>query len=300
MNWLYQPLQPQQDNIVAKTVLITGAGSGMGMATALQLAQSGYRVFAGVRDNGADLMTQAQARGVQIKPVRLDVQDTGSVRAAVAQVMSDTGQIDVLVNNAGFGLLATVEDGTDEEMIWQFDVNVFGLLRTTREVLPHMRNAGGGVIINISSFLGRMGLPLLTHYNASKYAVEGITDSLRFEVGPFGIRVHSILAGLFGTNFVKKGLVANAATTSEASPYRDLVSHFVPIVAQAINEGPSPEPIARAVQAIIEDENSDIAVMVGTEAEQFVPLRRSLPDKDFEAQVIGTFGLPSAEALLPK
>lgn len=281
---------------MTRTVLITGAGSGMGMATTLRLAQAGYRVFAGVRGDDAALMAQAQACRVQPTPVRLDVQDTGSIRAAVAQVMADAGRIDVLVNNAGFGLLATVEDGTDEEMIRQFDVNVFGLLRTTREVLPHMRNAGDGVIINISSFLGRMGLPLLTHYNASKYAVEGITDSLRLEVGPFGIRVHSILAGLFGTNFVKKGLAANAATMSETSPYRDLVAHFVPIVAQAINEGPSPDPIAQAVQAIIEDKNSDIAVMVGAEAEQFVPLRRSLSDKDFEARVIETFGLPPAKA----
>ncbi len=281
---------------MTRTVLITGAGSGMGMATTLRLAQAGYRVFAGVRGDDAALMAQAQTCGVQPTPVRLDVQDTGSIRAAVAQVMADAGRIDVLVNNAGFGLLATVEDGTDEEMIRQFDVNVFGLLRTTREVLPHMRNAGDGVIINISSFLGRMGLPLLTHYNASKYAVEGITDSLRLEVGPFGIRVHSILAGLFGTNFVKKGLAANAATMSETSPYRDLVAHFVPIVAQAINEGPSPDPIAQAVQAIIEDKNSDIAVMVGAEAEQFVPLRRSLSDKDFEARVIETFGLPPAKA----
>ncbi|MFC3166970.1 SDR family oxidoreductase [Paracoccus fontiphilus] len=281
---------------MSKTVLITGTGSGMGLATALHLAQSGYRVFAGVRDNDADLMAQAKALGVHVTPVRLDVQDTASIRAAVTQVMEDAGRIDVLVNNAGFGLLATVEDGTDEEMMSQFDVNVFGLLRTTREVLPHMRKAGSGVIINISSFLGRMGLPLLTHYNASKYAVEGITDSLRFEAGPFGIRVHSVLAGLFGTNFVKKGLVTNAATMDAASPYRELVAHFVPIVAKAINEGPSPEPIAKAVQAIIEDENSEIAVMVGAEAAQFVPLRRSTPDKDFEAQVIETFGLPQAKS----
>ena len=155
-----------------------------------------------------------------------------------------------------------------------------------------MRSTGSGVIINISSFLGRMGLPLLAHYNASKYAVEGITDSLRLEVGPFGIRVHSVLAGLFGTNFVRKGLVANPTTMDEASPYRELVAHFVPIVARAINEGPAPEPIARAVRAIIEDENSDIAVMVGQEAEQFVPLRRSLPDKEFEQRVVSAFGLP--------
>ena len=278
---------------MTKSVLITGARSGMGLATALMLAESGYRVFAGVRGDSAEL-SDAKARGLDITPVMLDVQDTASIRAAVAQVVAQAGGIDVLVNNAGFGLLATVEDGTDEEIFKQFDVNVLGLIRMTREVLPHMRQAGGGVIINISSFLGRMGLPLLAHYNASKYAVEGLTDSLRFEVGPFGIRVHSILAGLFGTNFVRKGLVANAATTGENSPYRELVAHFVPIVAKAINEGPSPEPIARAVKEIIENPDSDIAVMVGTEAEQFVPLRRSLSDKEFEAKVTETFGLPPA------
>ena len=280
---------------MTKSVLITGARSGMGLATALLLAENGCRVFAGVRGDSAEL-DSARARGLDITPVMLDVQDTASIHAAVAQVVDQAGGIDVLVNNAGFGLLATVEDGTDEEIFKQFDVNVLGLIRMTREVLPHMRRAGGGVIINISSFLGRMGLPLLAHYNASKYAVEGLTDSLRLEVGPFGIRVHSILAGLFGTNFVRKGLVANAATMAEDSAYRELVAHFVPIVAQAINEGPSPEPIARAVRKIIENPDSDIAVMVGTEAEQFVPLRRSLSDKDFEARVIGTFGLPPARA----
>ena len=281
---------------MGRNILITGAGSGMGMATALHLAGNGYRVFAGVRGNDADLIEAARARGVNLTPVLLDVQDSVSVREAVARVVAEAGGIDVLVNNAGFGLLATVEDGTDEEMIRQFDVNVFGLLRVTREVLPHMRKAQSGVIINISSFLGRMGLPLLTHYNASKYGVEGITDSLRLEVGPFGIRVHSILAGLFGTNFVRKGLVANSATTAESSPYRELVEYFVPIVAAAINEGPSPEPIAEAVKAIIENADSPIAVPVGSEAETFVPLRRSLDDKEFEAKVIATFGLPSARA----
>lgn len=281
---------------MTQNVLITGAGSGMGMATALLLADSGYRIFAGVRGSTEALMTEAHTRDLDITPVPLDVQDTDSIRAAVARIIDDAGSIDVLVNNAGFGLLATVEDGTDEEIFRQFDVNVLGLIRMTREVLPHMRQAGGGVIINISSFLGRMGLPLLAHYNASKYAVEGITDSLRFEVGPFGIRVHSVLAGLFGTNFVKKGLLANAATSSDTSPYRDLVSHFVPIVANAINEGPTPEPIAKAVKDIIENENSDIAVMVGQESEQFVPLRRSLDDKAFEARIIEAFGLPPARS----
>lgn len=274
-----------------KTVLITGAASGMGMATALLLAEHGYTVYAGVRGDSQALSEEAQRRGLRLHTVSLDVQETSSIQQAVQHVVENEGRIDVLVNNAGFGLLASLEEGTDEEIFKQFDVNVFGLIKMTREVLPHMRQAGSGVIINISSFLGKMGLPLLSHYNASKYAVEGITDSLRFEVAPFGIRVHSVLAGLFGTNFVKKGLVANSRTTGDASPYQALVSHFVPIVAKAINEGPDPLPIAQAIKSLIENEDSDIAVKVGQEAELFVPMRKSMDDKAFEAKVKETFGL---------
>lgn len=276
---------------MSKTVLITGASSGMGKETALLLAEHGYSVYAGVRRSSEELLDEAQKRGLTLNTVTLDVQDTASIQQAVQHVMAKEGKIDVLINNAGFGLLATLEEGTDEEIFQQFDVNVFGLIKMTREVLPHMRQARSGVVINISSFLGKMGLPLLSHYNASKYAVEGITDSLRFEVAPFGIRVHSVLAGLFGTNFVKKGLVANSKTTSDDSPYKELVAHFVPIVAKAINQGPDPLPIAQAVKDVIENEDSDIAVKVGQESELFVPLRKDLDDKAFEQKVKDTFGL---------
>jgi hypothetical protein len=110
-------------------------------------------------------------------------------------------------------------------------------------------------------------------------------------VAPFNIRVHSVLAGLFGTNFVKKGLLANAKTTSDTSPYKELVSHFVPIVGAAINEGPSPMPIAQAIKDVIENEKSEIAIKVGEEAETFVPLRKALSDKDFEEKIKETFGV---------
>jgi NAD(P)-dependent dehydrogenase (short-subunit alcohol dehydrogenase family) len=270
---------------MSKVVLITGASSGMGRVTATYLAENGYRVYAGTREQNP------MAKEDNIIPIYLDVTKVESIKSAVKMIIANEGKIDVLVNNAGYGLLATIEEGTDEEMFNQFDVNVFGLIKTTREVLPHMREAKSGVVINISSFLGKMGLPLLAHYNASKYAVEGIVDSLRFEVAPFGIRVHSIQSGLFGTNFVKNGLVANSRTTSEDSPYKELVAHFVPIVATAINEGPSPEPIAHAVKEIIENEEADIFVPVGSEAESFVPMRKSLSDKEFEAKVKETFGI---------
>ena len=270
---------------MSKVVLITGASSGMGKLTAEFLSKNGYIVYAGTRD------MDAKPDNSSLKSIYIDVTKTDSINNAVDTIIKNEGKINVLVNNAGYGLLSTVEDGTDEEMFNQFDVNVFGLLKVTRAVLPHMRKNKSGVIINISSFLGKIGLPLLTHYNASKYAVEGIVDSLRFETLPFGIRVHSIQSGLFGTNFVAKGLVANAQTTSEDSPYKDLVDHFVPIVAKAINEGPSAQPIADAVKNIIEDENSKIFVPVGGEAETFIPMRKELSDEDFERKVKETFAI---------
>ena len=269
-----------------KVVLITGATSGMGELTASYLASNGYIVYAGTRNKD-----NLKSDNENINYIYLDVTKTQTIKEAVNLVIKKEGKIDVLVNNAGYGLLATIEEGTDEEIFNQFDVNVFGLIKTTREVLPYMREAKQGVIINISSFLGKMGLPLLAHYNASKYAVEGIVDSLRFEVAPFNIRVHSIQSGLFGTNFVKNGLVANARTTSENSPYKDLVAHFVPIVGKAINEGPNPQPIADAVKNIIEDENSEIFIPVGVEAQTFVPLRKELSDKEFEQKIKETFGI---------
>lgn len=270
---------------MSKVVLITGASSGMGKLTAEFLSDNGYTVYAGTRDENAINYDSS------LKSIYIDVTKTETINSAVETIIKNEGKIDVLVNNAGYGLLATVEDGTDEEMFNQFDVNVFGLLKVTRAVLPHMREAKEGVIINISSFLGKIGLPLLAHYNASKYAVEGIVDSLRFEMLPYNVRVHSIQSGLFGTNFVKNGLVANAKTTAEDSPYKELVSHFVPIVAKAINEGPNPQPIADAVKNIIEDANSKIFVPVGSEAETFVPLRKELSDEAFETKVKETFGI---------
>lgn len=270
---------------MSKVVLITGTGSGMGKLTAEFLAGNGYIVYAGSRN------TDVGQDDSNLKHIYLDVRETNSIRNAVDTIIQNEGKIDVLVNNAGYGLLATVEEGTDEEMFNQFNVNVFGLLKVTREVLPYMRESKSGVIINISSFLGKMGLPLLAHYNASKYAVEGIVDSLRFETMHFNVRIHSIQSGLFGTNFVKEGLVANAQTTSEDSPYKDLVAHFVPIVAKAINEGPNPQPIADAVKYIIENEDADIFMPVGGEAETFIPLRKKLSDKEFEQKVKETFAI---------
>jgi len=278
---------------MSKVVLITGATSGMGKETALLLAQSGYIVYAGARsqEGGSKLEQAADNLGVALNSIILDVCDNDSINRAIETIQQQTGKIDCLINNAGFGLVATVEDGTDKEFIKQFDVNVFGVLRMCRAVLPVMRAQKSGIIINVGSFLGKMGLPLLTHYNASKYAVEGITESLRYEVAPFGIRVNSVLPGLFKTNFVNKGLVANENTMAENSPYKKLVSHFVPIVAEKINEGPSPAAVANVVKSVLEDDKALISTPVGIEAETFVPMAKQMIAEEFEQKVKETFAI---------
>jgi NAD(P)-dependent dehydrogenase (short-subunit alcohol dehydrogenase family) len=278
---------------MGKVTLITGATSGIGKATALWLAGKGYDVYAGARKtaDGEALVAEAKGRGIPLRTVQVDVTDDGSVRTAVSHVARESGRLDNLINNAGFGFLGTVEESTDAEILRQFDVNVFGVGRTCRAVLPVMRAQRSGVIINISAWLGRMGFPLLTYYNASKYAVEAITDSLRYEAGPFGVRVHSVMPGLFGTRFVSKGLVANAATVSPASPYAALAAKLIPVVAKKINEGPDPVVVAEAVLRVIEDAGSPIRTPVGVEAETFVPMAKQLSDEAFEAKVKEIFGL---------
>jgi len=278
---------------MSKVTLITGATSGMGKATALLLAGKGYDVYAGARKaaDGESLVAEAKTRGTSLKAVQVDVTDDGSVRAAVSRVAKESGKLDNLVNNAGFGFLGTVEEATDAEILRQFDVNVFGVGRMCRAALPLMRAQRSGVIVNISSWLGRMGFPLLTYYNASKYAVEAITDSLRYEAGPLGIRVHSVMPGLFGTRFVSKGLVANPATVSPESPYAGLAAKLIPVVAKKINEGPDPVAVAEAVFRVIENAGSPIRTPVGVEAETFIPMVKQLSDEAFEAKVKEIFGL---------
>ena len=278
---------------MSAVVLVSGATSGMGLETTLRLARQGYRVFARYRSDAGrrTLEDHAHELADRIIPVPLDVQDSISVDRAVASALRTAGRLDVLVNNAGYGLVASVEDGTDEEFIRQFDVNVFGVLRLCRAAIPAMRRSGGGVIVNVGSFLGHMGLPLLTHYNASKYAVEGITDSLRIELRDFGIRVHTVAPGLFRTDFVRRGLAANSSTTAADSAYAPLADQLLPAVALRINEGPDPAGVAEAILQVIANPASPARVPVGEEAVLGETWKRSLDPAAFERQVQAFFGL---------
>jgi len=260
-----------------KVVFVTGASSGMGRAISLFLAQKGFIVYAGTRTPSKLLDIESES----LHPIELDITNSKEVSKSIERI----DKIDILINNAGYGLVSTVESLDEEEMFNQFNINVFGLLRVSKAIIPKMRRERGGVIINISSFLGKIGLPLLTMYNSSKYAVEGITDSLRYELKDFGIRVHSIMPGFFDTEFARSNLVTNLETFDKNSPYSKMVSNLAPIIVEQINRGNDAKEVARMVLSIIEDDKFPARVTVGDKASKFIPMRRELSDEDFERRV---------------
>lgn len=270
-----------------KIVLITGASSGIGKETALFLAQRGFIVYAGSREPKR-LM---DIEDTNIIPLKLDITDGSNIETAIKTIKKEHKTIDILINNAGYGLFSTVEDVSEEQMYEQFNINVFGLLRVCKAVIPLMRQNESGVIINISSFLGKIGLPLLTLYNSSKYAVEGITDSLRYELRDFNIRVHSIMPGFFNTNFSKENLKINDETFAPNSPYVSMVSNLTSAIKEQVDKGNDPKEVAELILEIIENEKFQARITAGEKAQKFIPMKKELSDEDFERRVREYYGL---------
>jgi len=253
----------------------------MGRATAEFLANNGFLVYAGTRD----VKKLSDLKQENIVAIKLDITSPTSIQNVIDTIYSNHKQIDILINNAGYGLVSTVEDVTEDQMQTQFNVNVFGVLRICKAVIPIMRKNRDGVIINISSFLGKIGLPLLTLYNSSKYAIEGITDSLRYELKDFNIRVHSIMPGFFNTKFARDNLVTNLETFDKNSPYSSLVSKLAPVIVEQINNGNSPEEVSQMILDIIQNDKFPARATIGDKAKKFIPMRKELSDEDFERRV---------------
>ncbi len=188
-------------------------------------------------------------------------------------------------------MVSTVEDATESQMKNQFDVNLFGTFRVCKAVIPLMREQKSGIIINVSSFLGKVALPLLSFYSASKFAIEGMTDSLRYELKDFNIRVHSVMPGFFKTNFTGGDLIANEDTFDENSVYAHLASTFPPQIIKEINSGSDPLLVAKIILDIIQDEKFPARVIAGEKAQKFIPMRTELSDEDFESRVIEHYKL---------
>ncbi|MCF6309694.1 MAG: SDR family oxidoreductase [Sulfurimonas sp.] len=274
-------------NFPRKVVLITGASSGMGKATVEFLSKNDFIIYAGTRHvEGLQAIKQNN-----IIPITLDITNQSSINQAIDTIYEKHHRIDILINNAGYGLVSTVENLVEEQMQMQFNVNVFGVLRVCKSIIPIMRKQESGIIINISSFLGKIGLPLLTLYNSSKYAVEGITDSLRHELKDFNIRVHSIMPGFFDTKFARDNLVTNLETFDKNSPYSKLVSNLAPVIVDQINNGNDAIEVAQMILEIINNDKFSARATVGDKAKKFIPMRKELSDEDFERKVIEYYGL---------
>jgi NAD(P)-dependent dehydrogenase (short-subunit alcohol dehydrogenase family) len=233
---------------MAETVLITGCSSGIGRATAEHLAARGFEIYASARN--VDSLSDLAAKGY--RTVALDVTDDESARAAVEQIERESGGIDVLVNNAGYGRSGAVESIPIDDVRAQFETNVLGYLRMAHLVLPGMRQRGSGRIVNISSVAGRVTMPGSGVYSASKFAIEAISDALRYEVAGFGIKVIVIQPGPIRTRFTA-GANESLSTTEASGPYAD----FHAAVAKADAEGDKSalagdaEDVAKAVQRAI-------------------------------------------------
>lgn len=224
-----------------RIALVTGASSGIGKATACLLAQYGFYVFAMARRE----QRLEQIRSHSIEPLPLDVTDIAAVNAAVAHVIATKGRIDVLVNNAGYGQLGTLECVSMEAAHRQFEVNVFGYAHFIQAVLPHMREQRSGCIVNISSVLGKIALPGFGWYAASKHAVEALSESLRGEVKALGIDVVVIAPGLIKTEFVEKEC-ALLENVKHPPVYRNIIDGLHRLLAGE-PQAPGPEIIARAI-----------------------------------------------------
>ena len=240
---------------MTKTILITGASTGFGRDTAETLARAGHKVFASMRDPEAKNRAHADAlRGRAIEVVELDVTDSQSVDRAVAAVIAKAGRIDVLINNAGVAAAGVSEAFTPEQATALFDVNVIGLHRVTRAVLPHLRRRNDGLIINIGSILGRVTFPFFGLYGASKFAVEALTDSFRYEVSQLGIDVALVQPSAYPTQMYASA--AQPADTGRAEEYGTVGEIPAAMLQQfstmlSGSDAPNPHDIAEAVATLI-------------------------------------------------
>ncbi|RCV55010.1 oxidoreductase [Marinitenerispora sediminis] len=271
-----------------KTALVTGASSGIGEATARKLHALGYTVYGAARRSGR--LEQLAHDG--IRPLAMDVADEQSTQAGIDRIIAETGRIDVLVNNAGYGSYGAIEDVPQDEARRQFDVNVFGALRLAQLALPHMRAQRSGRIINISSMGGRLHTPLGGWYHGTKFALEALSDCLRLEVAPFGIDVVVIEPGGIATEW---GSIAadHLKTTSGSGPYADqadAVASSLGSEATARRSSP-PSVIADAIARAVTARRPRTRYAVGFGAKPLIRLRGILPDRAFDTVIKRATGI---------
>jgi NAD(P)-dependent dehydrogenase (short-subunit alcohol dehydrogenase family) len=271
---------------VAKTVLITGASSGIGRATAFLFMQRGWNVAATMRDpdRAGDL-----ALGPAVIVPRLDVLDRASIDAAVASTAERFGSIDVLVNNAGYAVLGPLEAIPPANVERQFATNVLGPIATTRAVLPRFRAQGHGLVVNVSSVVGRMTLPLGSVYGATKFAVEGLSEALRFELEAIGARVKLVEPGLVATDFGTRSMEFHAG--AELGAYGSVVMALGQAARRMAADSEDPTVVAETIWRAATDGSPQLRYPAGETAARMLAERAELGDEELHARTRERFGL---------
>ncbi|HZB79651.1 MAG TPA: SDR family oxidoreductase [Nitrososphaera sp.] len=277
-----------------KVAVVTGSSSGIGYATALQLARSGYLTFATMRNpsKGADLVKAAESEGLPIQVEELDVTSHDSVSKAITRISTSVGRIDILVNNAGFATFGSLEDLSIKEIQNQIDTNLLGTVRVTQQVLPVMRKQGSGIIVNISSMLGRLAFPGLPAYIATEFALEGLSESLSYEVAPFGIKVVLIEPGPVRTKALDNRVRAQGSLR-EDSPYFDILKGLDSSLKSLFERASTADEVAMAIVEAISSNEPKLRYPVGENPAILLEKKRELTDEQFADYVRNMIANPA-------
>jgi NAD(P)-dependent dehydrogenase (short-subunit alcohol dehydrogenase family) len=273
-----------------KVAVITGSSSGIGFESALVLARNGYSTYATMRSPHKDtsIKEAVQNEGLPIRVVQLDVTDDTSVKNAIDHIISEAGRIDVLVNNAGYGLGGALEDLSMEEIKSQFETNFFGPIRVTQVVLPTMRKQRSGRIINISSANGILGFPGISAYVSTKFAVEGLSEAIAYELEPFGIKVILIEPGFIRTNILNAVVIAKKAQ-DPASPYSELMQKIMANVSEQAKNASDPELVANIVMEAASNPNPRLRYLAGKDVESWAASKKSMDEIEFYNMIKSRF-----------
>ena len=265
-----------------KVAIVTGSSSGIGFETSLALAREGYFTYATMRNTAkSDKIKEiAKKENLKISILELDVDDENSAKTAIAHILDQKQRIDVLVNNAGWGLWGCVEDVSVDEFKKQFETNFFSIIRLIQEVAPTMRKQSSGTIVNVSSVVGRIGFPASPAYISSKFALEGLSESLRFEFAPFGIDVIIIEPGVIKTDFMKNMKMAKKSELDTV--YKDITTKVVSGVKMMAEMGTPPKEVASTIVKAIKDKKPLPRYIVGNDASMFLEAKKSKTDIEFE------------------
>ncbi|MDR4492713.1 MAG: SDR family oxidoreductase [Candidatus Nitrosocosmicus sp.] len=270
--------------MVDKNAIVTGSSSGIGKEISLILARNGYKTFATMRnlDKSSELRSIVEKEKLStLQFEQLDVTNEQSVQTAIRNIQNKAGKIDILINNAGYGLVGAFEDTSIDEIKQQFETNFFGLIRTTQTVVPLMRAQKSGLIVNISSGVGRFGIPTLSAYASSKFALEGLSESMSYELEPFGIRTVLIEPGVIKTNFFNSTVFAKKSQDPN-SPYADFMKNMEKNFTQMIEtKSSTPEEVAKVVLEAIIDTNPKIRYLAGKDVEEWIQAKKKMTDEEF-------------------